>query len=354
ACLARSPVPTDPLGHSVGDNWRVAAVGSCHLPQDMLPVLLEFYKSKALPLGQPHVCSDRSARTVCPALDPSVRSLLLAPLSYQGENLGLLVGVSTDPDSFFGSDQAQLIANLATQAAGCWKNFLLFAELRAMLVSVVRVLVSAIDAKDPHTCGHSERVAAIARGLAEKIGLDGEQVDNIFLSGLLHDVGKIGVSERILRKAGPLTAEEWEQLRRHPEIGARILEASPGLSRLVAGVRFHHESYNGTGYPLGLEGDDIPLMGRIIAIADSFDAMSTNRPYRAALPPEEVRRVFRYGSGIQWDAELVAAFLEMFEETDFQDSYRLMCQSEKSDTRNRLNRAARVDEAVERNPATEN
>jgi HD-GYP domain-containing protein (c-di-GMP phosphodiesterase class II) len=213
------------------------------------------------------------------------------------------------------------VANLATQIGAHWKNFLLFDELRQLLFALVRALVSAIDAKDPYTCGHSERVAMVARRLASAAALDADSVEEIYLSGLLHDIGKIGIREEVLLKPSKLNEDEWEHLRQHPDIGARILQPVSAIAKVVPGVQFHHECFNGKGYPRGLAGRDIPLMARIIAVADAFDAMSTDRPYRKALSLAEIRSVFVGGAGQQWDQEFVDIFVELLDDEEFIGRY---------------------------------
>ena len=188
----------------------------------------------------------------------------------------------------FESKDAQLLANVATQAAAHWKSYQLFEELRQLLYSVVRALVSAIDAKDPYTCGHSVRVAYVARRLADKLRLDHDQVETVYLSGLLHDIGKIGIRDSVLLKPGRLNDEEIVHIQEHPKIGFDILSGVRQLRPVLAGVRSHHENMNGTGYPDRLKGEEIPLLARIIAVADAFDAMSTDRPYRKGMGKEQV------------------------------------------------------------------
>jgi putative nucleotidyltransferase with HDIG domain len=168
-----------------------------------------------------------------------------------------------------------------------------------------------VDAKDAYTCGHSERVAMLSRLLAERAGLAEPAIERVYMGGLLHDVGKIGVPESVLQKTGRLTPEEFEQMKKHPEIGARILTDIKQIRDIIPGVLRHHERYDGRGYPGGLAGEDIPLMGRIICLADGFDAMTSNRTYRRALPLEVALMEIRRCSGTQFDPRLAQAFLEI-------------------------------------------
>ncbi|HWB53900.1 MAG TPA: HD-GYP domain-containing protein, partial [Tepidisphaeraceae bacterium] len=171
-------------------------------------------------------------------------------------------------------------------------------------------LTSAVDAKDAYTCGHSERVALLSRELAKKIKLPSTQVERIYMAGLLHDVGKIGVPEFVLQKTGKLTPEEFALMKKHPEIGGKILKNVKQIQDLLPGVLYHHERYDGKGYPAGLSGQSIPLFGRLICLGDSFDAMTSNRTYRKAMPIEVAMTEIRRAAGTQFDPELAEAFLE--------------------------------------------
>jgi HD-GYP domain-containing protein (c-di-GMP phosphodiesterase class II) len=182
-------------------------------------------------------------------------------------------------------------------------------ELQDLLVGLARSLTAAIDAKDSYTFGHSERVARIAMELGRELGLQEEELSDVFLAGLLHDIGKIGIRDAVLSKSGSLTAEEFEHVKQHVVIGYSILHNLKPILHLLPGVRNHHERYDGTGYPDGLAGEAIPLLARILAVADSYDAMTTNRPYRKAIPVAEVEQVLAKGAGSQWDKRVVQAFL---------------------------------------------
>jgi putative two-component system response regulator len=175
-------------------------------------------------------------------------------------------------------------------------------------MGAMSALVSAIDAKDPYTRGHSQRVALLSRQIAEAAGLSGDDLKHIHIAGLVHDVGKIGMPEAILRKQSRLTDEEFAVVKQHPEIGWRILRDIPQFAPVLDGVRFHHERFDGRGYPHGLKGEGIPLFARIIAIADTFDAMSSTRTYRAAKPREAVLAEMQSCAGTQHDPRLFQSF----------------------------------------------
>jgi HD-GYP domain-containing protein (c-di-GMP phosphodiesterase class II) len=182
-------------------------------------------------------------------------------------------------------------------------------ELKDLLVGLTRSLTAALDAKDSYTYGHSERVARIAVELGRELGLQEDELGDIYLTGLLHDVGKIGVRDAVLTKRGPLTPEEFEHVKQHVTIGYAILSDLRPIRNLLPGVLYHHERVDGSGYPDGLAGDAIPLLARILAVADAYDAMSTTRPYREAIPCRKVEEILVQGAGTQWDKQVVDAFL---------------------------------------------
>ncbi len=184
-----------------------------------------------------------------------------------------------------------------------------YQDMKDLLVGLTRSLTTALDAKDAYTFGHSERVARIAVELGRELGLQEEELSDIYLTGLLHDVGKIGVHDDILCKSSPLTVEEFEHLKQHVMIGYRILADLRPIRSLLPGVLYHHERYDGKGYPDGLAGEDIPLLARILAVADAYDGMSTRRADRDAIPYRRVEEILAEGAGTQWDRRVVEAFL---------------------------------------------
>lgn len=192
--------------------------------------------------------------------------------------------------------------------------------LRRDLLRVARALIGAVEAKDAYTEGHLRRVSEYAVAVGEKLGLRGQELERLHYAAMLHDVGKLGVPEDVLRKAGPLSPEEMEVMRRHPEIGARLLEKLDVLQDAAPLVLSHQERYDGMrhgdrpGYPQGLRGEDIPLGARIIAVVDTFDAMTTTRPYRQALPVEKAVEVLQMERGRQLDPRVVDAFVEILAE----------------------------------------
>jgi putative nucleotidyltransferase with HDIG domain len=237
-----------------------------------------------------------------------VRELLLVPLC-EGTNLfGYLAAINHCEQREFGSVEASLLSSVAAILGIHSGNIELYRQQREFLRGVVRALTSAIDAKDPYTCGHSDRVARVAVRLAAEMGCDHETLNTIYLSGLLHDIGKIGIDDNVLRKPGKLTEVEYEHIKMHSEIGYRILKDLRQLDDVLPVVLHHHEQWDGKGYPHNLAADNIPLMARIVAVADAFDAMGSDRPYRQGMPEARLEQVLREGAGKQWDPEVVAAF----------------------------------------------
>lgn len=188
-------------------------------------------------------------------------------------------------------------------------------EIRTAYVQTIRALAEAVDAKDAHTRGHSERVGVYASKVGRELGLPRDLIERIYIAGLLHDVGKIGVRDAVIQKPDRLTPEEYEEIRRHPEIGARILEPVAFLSDVVDCVRHHHEWYDGSarGYPDRLAGNRIPLPSRVILVADTVEAMTSDRPYRKGLPLERVVEELHRFSGSQFDPNVVDACLRLLE-----------------------------------------
>jgi HD-GYP domain-containing protein (c-di-GMP phosphodiesterase class II) len=237
------------------------------------------------------------------------KQLIAVPLQRDDQILGCLFGIDKTSGGEFDSVDSKLLNSIANESAIYLENVTLFADVHGLMMGLLHSLTSAVDAKDAYTCGHSERVALLSRHLAKTIKLTDGEVERIYMAGLLHDVGKIGVPEAVLHKPGKLTSEEFDQMKKHPEIGARILADIKQIRDIIPGVLHHHERYDGKGYPGGLAGENIPQMGRILCLADCFDAMTSNRTYRKALPLEVALTEIRRCSGTQFDPGLAEAFL---------------------------------------------
>ncbi len=240
----------------------------------------------------------------------SLRSLIAVPLMAGEHCKGVLLGLNKIGDEFDSVD-LKLISSIASQAAVFLENHHLYEDLQDLLMGLLHALTASIDAKDPYTRGHSQRVALISRRLAELAGLAPQRVERVYLAGLLHDVGKIGIPEPVLRKAGKLTELEYNQVKRHPEISATILEGIRQMADIIPAILSHHERPDGRGYPRGLTGKDVPLEALIVGLADGFDAMTSCRTYRDAMPLEEVMAEIRRCSGTQFDPGLVELLLSV-------------------------------------------
>jgi HD-GYP domain-containing protein (c-di-GMP phosphodiesterase class II) len=287
------------------------------------PVL---YGSMSLPPGKVHRLSEELLKVLSARKSPLLinelqqdrafgwlgehaKQLIAVPLQRQDQVLGCLFAIDKLGGDF-DSVESKLLNSIANESAIYLENVTLFEDVHGLMMGLLHSLTSAVDAKDAYTCGHSERVALLSRHLAQNAGLSEHEVERIYMAGLLHDVGKIGVPEAVLQKTGKLTPEEFDQMKKHPEIGARILHDIKQIKDIIPGVLHHHERYDGKGYPAGLSGEGIPQMGRIICLADCFDAMTSNRTYRKALPLEVALTEIRRCSGTQFDPTLAEAFLK--------------------------------------------
>jgi HD-GYP domain-containing protein (c-di-GMP phosphodiesterase class II) len=223
-----------------------------------------------------------------------------------GKSQSWIVVLSCDPERRLQESDVKLVVLIKRILLNYHSN--MYARLKELLSGLVNCLTATIEAKDPYTAGHSERVARIGVILARQMGLSDAEVSDVYLSGLLHDVGKIGIPDAVLQKDGALTRDEYALIQEHVLIGDRIVASIRPFDRLRAGVRSHHEQYDGKGYPDGLAGDRIPRLARILAVADSCDAMMSPRRYRPAKTPPIIDQIFREGAGKQFDPEVVAHF----------------------------------------------
>jgi putative nucleotidyltransferase with HDIG domain len=238
---------------------------------------------------------------------PTITNLLALPVSDQ-KNPGWVIAVNKKGEAGFRKSDAALLTPFVGLIGLYERGIAHCQALKDLLVGLTRSLTTAIDAKDSYTFGHSERVARIAVELARELGLDANEQGDIYLAGLLHDVGKIGVRDEVLGKPGKLTPEEQRHIQQHVHIGFAILSDLKQIRNLLPGILYHHERYDGAGYPDGLAGEKIPLLARILAVADSYDAMTTSRPYRPAMPWAKVQEIFAQGVGRQWDERIINAF----------------------------------------------
>ena len=248
------------------------------------------------------------------------KSMITVPLTVKGNVLGALQLLNKKDIAFFSEQDIRLAVALANQSALALHNSQMYDELQRMLLSMIRTLAKVLDARDPYTAGHSERVAKYSLWIAQKLGFDAHTCEELYKAALLHDIGKIGIADDILRKPDRLTNEEYEAIKQHTVIGADILsnmEPKDAVAHAMETALSHHERLDGTGYPHGLAGDDIPLFARIVGVADAFDAMTTARSYSEGLS-------FRLGAeelircrGTLFDSEAVDAFTAILADCNY-------------------------------------
>ena len=244
-----------------------------------------------------------------------VRSMMCVPLRTTGQILGAVyVDTVNVPDRFTEAD-LELLAAIGNQAGVALHRVRLMSELGRLHLDTIRAIAATIDAKDGYTHRHSERVAALAGRLAAELGLGPEEQQTAELAALLHDLGKIAVPDSILNKPEQLSADEFAEMKKHPVHGAGILAniQSAAVMAVIPGVQYHHEWWDGTGYPEGLRGEEIPLLGRLLGVADFLDALTSSRSYRQPLAVETAMRMVADGAGTHFDPRIVAAALRLHE-----------------------------------------
>ena len=241
-------------------------------------------------------------------------SLLAVPLIQRGNVIGV-INVYTPESHTFTRREVRLLSMFAEQAAIAIENARLFNEIHQNYLNTVKALGAVIDARDDYTRGHSEAVMKYGTTIAEKMNLPVKEVELVRFAGFLHDIGKVGVNLSILNKLGPLTQKEWKDITRHPIIGSDIVKQLGFLNELVPVILHHHERYDGGGYPAGLEKGGIPLACRILCVADAFDAMVSDRPYRSRrYTRKKAMKQLENNSGVQFDPKVVSVFLGILEE----------------------------------------
>lgn len=239
---------------------------------------------------------------------PFLADMVFAPLEIKGEASGLL-GVVDDRESF--SDiELEIFCALGSQAAVAMENANIYRRLKDAFLHTAEALAEAVNSRDPYTGGHTKRVKEYSIMIASSTDMPLEELETLKLAATLHDIGKIGIDDAILRKGGVLTEEEELLMKRHPEIGAKILAYVDEMEDMIPGVYCHHERIDGKGYPEGLKGEEIPLIARVIAVADAFDALTTDRPYRLAIDKDTACEELRKAGGTQLDPALVKAFCD--------------------------------------------
>jgi putative nucleotidyltransferase with HDIG domain len=258
--------------------------------------------------GLPVLFSGKTDEKLIPK---EIKSLMLTPLKIREKTFAVIATSVFDSDLSFGEKELFYISFMCQKAAYAIENLALYENIYDNLFSTLYAFVTAIEARDNYTSLHSKRVAALAVRLGKQLGCSEEELDVLHFAGRLHDIGKIGVRDGVLLKNGRLTQDEFEEIKKHPVIGANIVGKLGLWSREESIIRYHHERYDGTGYPEGLKGEDIPYLARITSVVDAYDAMASDRAYRKKLPEAEIFENLEKGAGTQFDPEMVRVFLKM-------------------------------------------
>lgn len=304
ACLSATAVLIEILPHSDSglDGGLVASTSSLACPPSMFEAVTS--------ICQRHP-TESSADVVDTPLgwDQQRSQCRLLTLSRDDHTLGRLVVLRPNDPAALSKPDDELIRSTALLLSVHLLNRRQYMQVQQMFDGMIESLISALDAKDAYTCGHSNRVADLAVELATRLGMSETDRKRIYRAGMLHDVGKIGVDDSVLRKPGRLTEQEFEQIKMHPVLGYEILRGIRQFSDILPAVRHHHESFDGGGYPDGLRGDSIPRDAQILAVADAFDAMTSDRPYRDGMSLQRVVEIFTAGRGQQWAVDVVDVLL---------------------------------------------
>jgi putative nucleotidyltransferase with HDIG domain len=268
--------------------------------------------------GRPLIFNPSNGSGVAENVDAMTGALaaVCVPLHASDGVIGAIAVGSRDRNARFTGDDVRLLSTIANHLTVAIGNTELYASLQEAYLATVRSLAAAVDAKEPHMRGHSERVAAFSRSIAENLGLSHDQRTALEMAAYLHDIGKIGISGQILRKPGPLDEEETSTMRHHPLIGANILRPVAFPWSIGPVVRHHHERYDGGGYPAGLRGEEIPILARVLAVADAYEAMVADRPYRKSLTAEGALGELTTCAGTQFDPRVVDALIQVLRDSD--------------------------------------
>lgn len=301
----------------VEDGYLVFAAASGVSSKEVKKVRLELGEGIAgwvvqnhKPLVIPDVSKDNRFTIKVDAFSGfKTKSILAVPLKIEDRVIGVVETVNKRDGGEFGENDVRLLITLANSAAMAIHKAQLYADLNDLFISTIKVIANAIEAKDRYLHGHSERIKNFSLVIANELQCKGDKLKIVELSALLHDVGKIGVPEAILTKKDKLTSDEFKEMQKHPSIGADMISSVKQLNEVIPGIRHHQERFDGKGYPGGLSGSGIPLIARIIAVADTFDAMTSDRTYRSALSDEQAVAELEKCSGAQFDPDCVSAFI---------------------------------------------
>lgn len=298
-----------------GEKRLVLTAGSGVVEIDQLTAdILQIRLAEELKTGKEALLDSRVDSPLKYDWPDGIRNIIAVPL-YAGDRItGLMVATNIIGEQDFDSTDVKLFNSVANQCAVFIENNRLFGDLKELFIGSLKSLTNSIDAKDQYTRGHSERVAFISRWIAEKLAqqrpIEEEEIHKIYIAGLLHDIGKIGVNEVVLKKEGKLSSDDLNHIKSHPRVGADILADIKQMKDIIPGILYHHEHVDGTGYPEGLTGDEIPLIGKIISLADAFDAMTSKRVYREAMSIKRALDEIEKALGTQFDKEVGEVFIK--------------------------------------------
>jgi putative nucleotidyltransferase with HDIG domain len=241
------------------------------------------------------------------------RNIICVPVKVKEKIVGVLEAVNKQGGGRFDQEHLSLFTSLADQAAIALDNSRLYRELEEMFFQTADSLADAIEQRDPYTGGHTQRVTLYSQAIAKYLQLNPLERKWLKIASVLHDIGKIGIEDKILKKPARLNLDEFDLIKHHSDIGAKIIEHIRQLKEIIPGVKYHHEQLDGKGYPDGLKGEEIPLIAKIVAVADTYDAMTTDRPYRKAMEKEVAIEELKRCSGTQLDQRVVEAFIQAHE-----------------------------------------
>jgi response regulator RpfG family c-di-GMP phosphodiesterase len=297
------------VNENVESPFEVAAAGNGEATgrEGQLPAQLI---AAAVQDAKPLLIAQQASDSRLPA---AVHSAMIVPMKIRGKVFGALTAALSSGDGRFSERDLYYLSYITRNASRAVENLALYENIYQNLFATLYAFVKALEARDRYTQQHSERVARLSILLGEALGCSAEEIDILHFSGHLHDIGKIGIRDAILLKSGGLTPQEYEKVKAHPQIGAAIVGQLGLWEREKEIIRCHHEHYDGSGYPLGLKGDAIPLLARILAVADVFDAMASGRAYRQKIKESRVMDMIRERSGTHFDPQVVAALDRLYQ-----------------------------------------
>jgi len=293
-------------GNELRNNPRISALSRsiCNLVmEERLPKLIDPYvleaDSKLQALGKRHDFD---------------YSILAAPMFNQDRSIGVVILLRDKGQEMYVPDDLQLLTVFGSQTASAIENARLYGQMQEMNNEIIRSFAQAVEAKDIYTRGHSDQVAYYATRLGRELSLTNDELDKLYLAGIVHDIGKIGIPDQILNKPDKLSGDEFSIMKKHPEVGRNILAQVGSLQDILPIIYHHHERIDGRGYPTGLHGDQIPFLARLVSVVDAFEAMTSDRAYRNALPLNTVKEIMSEGAGTQWESDLVGVWLSIIEQ----------------------------------------